>query len=70
LGQKIKAVIAIIIVGFVGFILGAVANLMYFQFIPLLMEFFPRLFSAEWLLWGLIGALLAVVCCLIYAYLP
>jgi ABC-type antimicrobial peptide transport system permease subunit len=70
LGQKIKAVIAIIIVGFVGFILGAVANLMYFQFIPLLMEFFPRLFSAEWFLWGLIGALLAVVCCLIYAYLP
>lgn len=70
MGQKIKAVIAIIIVGFVGFILGAVANLMYFQFIPLLMEFFPRLFSAEWLLWGLIGALLAVVCCLIYAYLP
>lgn len=70
MGQKFKAAIALIIVGLIGFVLGAVANLMYFQLIPLLMELFPLLFSTEWFFWGLVGALLAIVCCLIYAYLP
>ncbi|MEM2703651.1 MAG: hypothetical protein QXR45_10875 [Candidatus Bathyarchaeia archaeon] len=70
MSQKFKAIIALIIIGFIGFILGALANLLYFRFIPILMELFPHLFTLEWVVWGLVGALLAIICCLVYAYLP
>lgn len=70
LNQKIKAVIALIIIGSIGFILGATANLLYYCIFPLIIEFFPYLFKMEWIIWGLAGALLAIICCIIYVYLP
>lgn len=70
MGQKLKMMLAIIIIGFIGFILGAVANLVYAYILPAVTEIFPQIFMSEWVIWGLAGAFLAVVCCLIYACLP
>lgn len=70
MSQKLKMMLAITIIGFIGFILGAVANLMYVHVFPVIAEFFPQIFTSEWVIWGLIGAFLAVACCLIYACLP
>ncbi|MBS7606637.1 hypothetical protein KEJ14_02195 [Candidatus Bathyarchaeota archaeon] len=70
MGQRLKMMIATLIIGFIGFILGAVANLLYARILPLLLEMFPQIFSIGWVIWGLIGAFLAIICCLIYAYLP
>ncbi|MEM1606971.1 MAG: hypothetical protein QW341_03800 [Candidatus Bathyarchaeia archaeon] len=70
MGQKLKMMFAIIIVGFTGFILGVAANLVYAYVLPALTEIFPQIFTSEWVVWGLAGAFLAIACCLIYACLP
>jgi ABC-type antimicrobial peptide transport system permease subunit len=70
MGQRTKMVIALLVIGIIGFLLGVVANIVYYKALPFMLESFPQLFMSEWALWGLIGALLAVICSLIYAYLP
>ncbi|MCX8171119.1 MAG: hypothetical protein N3E47_03995 [Candidatus Bathyarchaeota archaeon] len=70
MGQKLKMMFAIIMIGFIGFILGAVANFLYVQVFPAITEIFPQIFASEWIIWGFTGAFLAVACCLIYALLP
>lgn len=68
-GQRSRVALALFAIGIVGFILGVVANLVYYRALPILMEAFPQIFASEWAAWGLVGALLAIICCLIYAYL-
>jgi len=68
--QKSKMLGAIVIIGFVGFLLGVVVNLVYFKALPILLEVFPQILEMDWVVWGLVGAFLAIICCLIYAYLP
>jgi ABC-type antimicrobial peptide transport system permease subunit len=68
--QKSKMLGAIVIIGFVGFLLGVVVNLVYFKALPILLEVFPQILEMDWVVWGLVGAFLAMICCLIYAYLP
>jgi len=68
--QKSKMLAAIVIIGFVGFLLGIAVNFVYFKALPILIEVFPQILGMDWVVWGLIGAFLAIICCLIYAYLP
>jgi len=70
MGQKSKMLGAIALIGFIGFLLGIASNLIYFVALPVLKEIFPQIFETTWLVWGLIGAFLAIICCLIYAHLP
>ncbi len=57
-------------IGFLGFLLGVASFFVYFEGLPILMAIFPQLFQITWVMWGVIGAFLSVICCLIYAYLP
>ncbi len=68
--QKSKMLGAIVIIGFVGFLLGIAVNFVYFKALPILLEVFPQILEMDWIMWGLVGAFLAIICCLIYAYLP
>jgi ABC-type antimicrobial peptide transport system permease subunit len=68
--QKSKMLGAIVIIGFVGFLLGIAVNFVYFKALPILLEVFPQILEMDWIVWGLVGAFLAIICCLIYAYLP
>lgn len=70
MGQKLKMMLATIIIGFIGFVLGVMANLIYVYVFPAITEIFPQIFMSEWIVWGLVGAFLAVACCFIYACLP
>ncbi|MEM1607207.1 MAG: hypothetical protein QW341_03410 [Candidatus Bathyarchaeia archaeon] len=69
MGHRSKVALTLFAIGLTGFILGAVANIIYSKALPILIEVFPQIFSSEWAAWGLVGAILAIVCCLIYAYL-
>ena len=68
--QKSKMLGMIVIIGFIGFLLGIAANFVYFKALPILIEVFPQILEMDWVVWGLVGAFLAIICCLIYAYLP
>lgn len=68
--QKSKMFGAIVIIGVIGFLLGIAANFVYFKALPILIEVFPQILEMDWVVWGLVGAFLAIICCLIYAYLP
>lgn len=69
MGHRSRAVLTLLAIGITGFMLGAIANIVYSKAFPVLIEVFPQIFSSEWAAWGIVGAILAVVCCLIYAYL-
>ena len=69
MGEKMKRFGAFAFISFVGFLLGIVANLVSSEVLPILIKVFPQIFEKTWVVWGLIGALLSVICCLIYAYL-
>lgn len=69
MGRRSKIALMLFVVGLIGFIIGAVANIIYSKALPILIEIFPQIFYSEWAAWGLVGAILAIVCCLIYAYL-
>ncbi len=51
-----------------GFIGGVIANLTSGLVIPKLLELFPQLLKAEWLLWGFAGAILAMAIPVVWAY--
>ena len=68
--QKSKMLGMIVIIGFIGFLLGIAANFVYFKALPILIEVFPQILEMDWVVRGLVGAFLAIICCLIYAYLP
>lgn len=70
MGHRSRMALTLFMIGLVGFVLGAAANLLYSKALPVLIEVFPQIFASEWAAWGLIGAILAIVCCLIYAYMP
>ncbi len=53
-----------------GFLIGVAAHLAYTWALPILIELFPELLKAGWLLWGLAGALLAETLLLIWATFP
>lgn len=69
MGHRSKMALALFMIGLIGFMLGVAANIVYSKALPLLIEAFPQIFASEWAAWGLVGALLAIICCLIYAYL-
>lgn len=69
MGHRSKVALTLFAIGLTGFILGAIANIIYSKAFPILIEVFPQIFSSGWAVWGLVGAILAIVCCLIYAYL-
>jgi len=70
MGERIKMFGALTFIGFIGFMLGIAARFIYFEALPVLAGVFPQIFGVTWVVWGLIGAFLSVICCLIYAYLP
>lgn len=70
MGHKSKMAFTLFMIGLVGFMLGAAANIIYSRALPILIEAFPQMLASEWAAWGLVGAVLAIVCCLIYAYMP
>lgn len=68
MSRRLRAALALFAIGILGFILGVIANVIYYMVLPALFESFPNLLTSSWLLWGLSGALAAIVCCLIYVY--
>ena len=54
----------------VGFILGVVINVIYFEVMPTLIAVFPQIFNVTWVVWGLVGASISLVGCIVYASLP
>lgn len=70
MGHRSKMALTLSVIGLIGFILGIVANIIYSKALPVLIETFPQILASEWIAWGLVGALLAIMCSLIYAYLP
>lgn len=69
MNQKIKMTLVLMAIGFIGFLPGVTARTVYSETLPFLLEKLPQIFSSELTIWGLIGALLAIICSLIYAYL-
>jgi len=53
-----------------GFFFGVAANFVYFNALPVLAQLFPQILERTWLLWGLVGAIISVAGCLLYAFLP
>jgi len=52
-----------------GFIGGVFANLLYHTLWPWLLEVFPTMFHAEWILSGIAGALITTCMVVIWVYL-
>jgi len=52
MGHRSKVALALFAIGFIGFILGAAANIIYSKALPLLLKTFPEIFVSEWMLWG------------------
>lgn len=69
MGRRLKALLVLFAIGLLGFILGVIANIVYFKALPILAEAFPYIFTSSWVAWGVWGALMAIVCCLLYTYL-
>ena len=61
---------AIALFAITGFLVGIAINLMYYKAGPVLALIFPQLLEKTWLLWGLIGASVSIVGCIIYVSLP
>jgi hypothetical protein len=59
------------ILGIVGFLLGAAGSYIYQQIlvqkinVPLLIQ---QMFNTSWIQWGLVGALITIICGLAYVY--
>ena len=53
-----------------GFFVGVLAYFTYNWALPMLVVVYPQILEAGWLLWGLVGALVSVTGCIIYATLP
>ncbi len=49
-----------------GFVAGVVANFTYHYVLPVIIAIFPQIFSAEWVLSGLAGAILTI--CIMFAW--
>jgi hypothetical protein len=62
---KIFAIFAVM-----GFILGVVIHVMYFEVLPTLLAVFPQVFNITWVVWGIVGASISVAGCIVYATLP
>ncbi len=70
MGARAKMFGAMAFISVIGFLLGTGIYFIYFEALPVLAQVFPQIASTPWVIWGLIGALVAVTCSLIYAYLP
>lgn len=68
MGRRLKAALTLFAIGFIGFMLGVLANIFYLEVFPILIASFPHIFASSWVAWGLGGAILAIICCIIYAY--
>lgn len=68
--QRLRKVLIVFAIGLIGFVLGAIANVIYTVALPLLIEAFPYILSSGWVAWGLIGAMIAIACSIIYACIP
>jgi len=51
-----------------GFIAGVVANFTYHYVLPVIVAIFPQIFSVEWVLSGLAGAILTILIMFAWAY--
>jgi ABC-type antimicrobial peptide transport system permease subunit len=67
--DKVKRVAALTFIACIGFLLGIAANVIFTEAFPLLIDTFPLLSQMTWIRWGLVGTLLSVAVCIIYAYL-
>ena len=54
---------------FMGFIVGVVVNVAYHEFFPLVLNFYPDLFQAEWIISGLAGSFITTIMVVLWAYL-
>lgn len=52
-----------------GFIVGIAANAAYHEVFPSLLQFYPVILQAEWVLSGIVGAVLATIMVVVWAYL-
>lgn len=68
--QRARKMLIIFAIGLIGFVLGAIANVLYAVALPLLIKAFPYLLSSGWIAWGIIGAMVAIACSIIYTCIP
>jgi len=52
-----------------GFIAGVAANFVYNRVLPALLQLFPEILLAEWVLSGIAGAVLTLIMLVLWAYL-
>ncbi len=66
MGDKLKILGMFAVLGFVG---GVLANVIYHTVWPWLLTVFPTIFTAEWVLSGIAGALITTSLVVIWVYL-
>jgi uncharacterized BrkB/YihY/UPF0761 family membrane protein len=65
--DKMKRIAAFTFIACIGFLLGIAANVIFTEAFPFLIETFPIISQMTWIRWGLVGTLLSVAVCIIYA---
>jgi len=66
MNDRIKILGTFAVLGFIG---GVSANIIYHTLWPWLLEVFPTVFQAEWVLSGIAGALITTFMVVIWVYL-
>ena len=66
MNDRLKILGTFAVLGFVG---GVIANVLYHTLWPWLLEVFPTVFQAEWILSGIAGALITTFMVVIWVYL-
>ncbi len=67
--EKTKRFAAFAFIACIGFLLGIAANVVFTEAFPILVEAFPLIAEMSWIKWGLVGTLLSLAICVIYAYM-
>jgi len=66
MNERIKILGVFAVLGFIG---GVLANILYHTLWPWLLEVFPTILTAEWVLSGIAGALITTFFVVIWVYL-
>jgi len=66
MSERMKMIVTFVILGFIA---GVIANFSARVVVPWLLQNFPLLLNADWILSGLAGAFLTIVMVVVWAYI-
>ena len=66
MGERLKMLLFVAVLGFIG---GIIADFTAEYVIPVLIQLFPEIFSARWILSGIAGSVIMLIVVTIWAYL-